>query len=84
MKGRTDILRVHARDKKLCDSVELKEIAKLCVGMSGADLQNVLNEAAIFCARKKKSIIEMEDVQDAVQKLQIGLEKKDKEFSDKR
>ena len=82
--GREDILAVHAKGKKLSEDVDLREIAKRCIGMSGADLQNVLNEAAIYCARKKKDLIDMDDVQNAIEKLQIGLEKKDKEFSDYR
>lgn len=52
LEGRTRILGVHSRDKKLSEKVELKEIAKRCMGMSGADLANVMNESAIFTARK--------------------------------
>ena len=51
LQGREDILKVHAKGKKLSDEVRLREIAKRCIGMSGADLENVLNEAAIYCAR---------------------------------
>ena len=54
LKGRTRILGVHAADKKIADSVSLEEIAKRCLGMSGADLANVLNEAAILAAREQK------------------------------
>ena len=52
--------------------------------MSGADLQNVLNEAAIMTARKKKEVIQSADIYDAIDKIQIGLEKKGGKFSDKR
>lgn len=52
--------------------------------MSGADLQNVLNEAAILSARRKKKIIESADIYDSIDRIQIGLEKKGAEFSDKR
>jgi cell division protease FtsH len=51
-KGRGKILRVHARDKKLAEDVDLDEIAKRCLGMSGADLANVMNESAIISARR--------------------------------
>lgn len=84
LQGREDILKVHAKGKKLSDEVRLREIAKRCIGMSGADLENVLNEAAIYCARMQKDLIDMNDIQNAIEKLQIGLEKKDKQFSDYR
>lgn len=83
-KGRCSILRVHAKDKALAETVDLDEIAKRCLGMSGADLANVMNEAAIFSARKKKDNIEMEDIYDAMDRIQIGLEKKGATFSDER
>lgn len=68
-KGREQILKVHARDKPLGTDVELKEIAKRCLGMSGADLQNVLNEAAILSARRKKQIIESADIYDSIDRI---------------
>ena len=83
-KGRTKILGVHARGKPLSDDVDLSEIAKRCLGMSGADLQNVLNEAAILSARRKKTEISSADIYDSIERIQIGLEKKGAEFSDKR
>ena len=82
--GRTKILQVHAKDKPLQDDVNLKEIAKRCLGMSGADLQNVLNEAAILSARRKKTTIGAADIYDSIDRIQIGLEKKGATFSDKR
>ena len=82
--GRCKILRVHARDKKLAENVNLDEIAKRCLGMSGADLANVMNEAAIFASRKKKDNIETDDIYDAMDRIQIGLEKKGGNFSDER
>lgn len=75
LKGREKILRVHARGKPLNERVDLMEVAKRCLGMSGADLQNVLNEAAIFSARKKKDTIDMYDISEAMDRIQIGLEK---------
>lgn len=59
----------------------LEDVARRCLGMSGADLANVLNEAAIFSARKKKEQIESEDIFDAIDRIQIGLEKKGSTFS---
>jgi cell division protease FtsH len=54
----------------------MKEVAKRCIGMSGADLQNLLNEAAIFSARKEKFKIESDDIYDALDRIQLGLERK--------
>jgi len=82
--GRQKILRVHARDKALDDKVELDEIAKRCLGMSGADLANVMNESAIFASRRKADAITMDDIYDAMDRIQIGLEKKGATFSDER
>jgi len=73
--GRTRILGVHSRDKKLSMDVDLSEIAKRCIGMSGADLANVMNESAIFAARKAKKEISSVDIYDAIDRIQIGLEK---------
>lgn len=68
-KGRCSILKVHAKGKALAESVDLNEIAKRCLGMSGADLANLMNEAAIFSARKKKDSIESEDIYDAMDRI---------------
>jgi cell division protease FtsH len=75
---------VHARDKLLGPDVNLENVAKRCLGMSGADLANVLNEAAIFSARKKKEQIESVDIFDAIDRIQIGLEKTGATFSAER
>lgn len=75
---------MHAKGKAIAETVDLDEIAKRCLGMSGADLANVMNESAIFSARKKKDAIEMEDIYDAMDRIQIGLEKKGATFSDER
>ena len=83
-KGRTRILNVHAKDKKLADDVKLEDIAKRCLGMSGADLANVMNESAIFSARRKGENIKMSDIYDAIDRIQIGLEKKGATFSEER
>mmetsp|Transcript_16364 Transcript_16364/g.27674 ORF Transcript_16364/g.27674 Transcript_16364/m.27674 type:complete len:426 (+) Transcript_16364:1299-2576(+) len=81
LKGRSKILEVHARDKQLDQDVDLSEIAKRCLGMSGADLQNLMNEAAIFTARKNKDKIGMDEIYDAMDRIQIGMEKKSDNFS---
>lgn len=65
----------------MAPTVVLSEIAKRCLGMTGADLMNVMNESAILTARKKKSFIEMEDIYDSIDRIQIGLEKKGSTFS---
>ena len=67
--GRTKILSVHSWDKKLAEDVKLEDIAKRCLGMSGADLANVMNEAAIFTARRKGEKITMNDVYDAIDRI---------------
>jgi cell division protease FtsH len=83
VKAREQILEVHARKKKISEQVDLKTIAKNTVGFAGADLENVLNEAALLAARKNKKEIEMEELEDAMIKVTIGPEKKSKVRSDK-
>merc|ERR1719163_2719675 len=83
-KGREKILGVHAKGKKLADDVNLGDIAKRCLGMSGADLANVLNEAAILGAREQKKEITETEIYNAIDRIQIGLEKKGGTFSDER
>lgn len=83
-KGRVQILNVHASKLKLDESVNFEEVAKRCLGMSGAELANVLNEAALLSARKKKENVGMEDIYNAIDKIQIGLEKKDGTYSEQR
>ena len=84
LKGRTRILGVHAKGKKLAESVNLEEIAKRCLGMSGADLANVLNEAAILSAREQKKEITDTEIYNAIDRIQIGLEKKGGSYSEDR
>jgi cell division protease FtsH len=76
LKERQAILKVHARGKKLDDSVALAQIAQRTIGFSGADLANLLNEAAILAARRKKSTITMEEVNLSIDRIVIGLEGK--------
>ena len=75
-KGREDILKVHARNKRLDGGVDLKLIARSTVGFTGADLSNLLNEAAIMAARKDRPVVTMEDVNEAMMKIIAGPEKK--------
>ena len=76
VKGREEILKVHARGKRLDDSVDLKTIARSTSGFTGADLSNLLNEAAIMAARKNQPVISMTDMNDAMMKIMAGPEKK--------
>ena len=74
-KGRHDILKVHARDKKLSDDVSLETVARRTPGFAGADLENLLNEAAILAARRQQLTITNKDVDDAIDRITIGLTK---------
>ena len=76
VKGREEILKVHARSKKLDASVNLKTIARATVGFTGADLSNLLNEAAIMAARNNRPVLNMDDLNDAMMKIMAGPEKK--------
>lgn len=78
LKGRIDILKVHARNKKLSQDVKLEDIAKITPGFVGADLENILNEAAILAARDSRDVIKMADLDEAVDKLGLGLGQKSK------
>ncbi len=78
LKGRIDILKVHARNKKLSQDVKLEDIAKITPGFVGADLENILNEAAILAARDNRDVIKMADLDEAVDKLGLGLGQKSK------
>ncbi len=83
VRAREQILEVHARKKKLADDVELKTIAKNTSGFSGADLENVLNEAALLAARRNKKEIGMAEIEDAMIKVTMGPEKKTRVRSEK-
>ncbi len=83
VKAREQILEVHSRKKKISDDVDLKTIAKNTAGFVGADLENVLNEAALLAARRNKSEIEMTEIEDAMIKVTMGPEKKSKVRSPK-
>ena len=83
VKGREEILKVHAKGKPLSDNVNLNVIAKTTVGFTGADLENLLNEASIYAARSSKKVIEQEDIQRAFIKIGVGTEKKSKILTDR-
>lgn len=76
LKGRTEILAIHSKNKKLSSDVSLEVIAKITAGFVGADLANLVNEAAILASRKNSSEITMEDFDDAIDKIGLGLGKK--------
>lgn len=80
--GREQILKVHAKNKPLADVVDLKVLAKRTPGFTGADLQNLLNEAALLAARHDKAKIEMDDLEEAIDKVMAGPEKKSRIISD--
>lgn len=83
VKGREKILKVHARNKKFTDDVDLENIAKLTTGFSGADLENLLNEAAILAGRDNRVKINMIDIQEAVNKVMMGPQKKSRTVTER-
>jgi len=83
IKGREEILHVHAKDKPLGEDVDLAQIAQTTAGFTGADLENLLNEAAIMAARENRSYIMQQDIKHAFIKVGIGAEKRSKVISDK-
>ena len=83
IKGREDILKVHARGKPLGDDVDLKSIARGTAGFAGADLENLLNEAAILATRSKRRFIMQEDIDEAILKVVMGPEKKSRIVSER-
>ncbi|ABB56329.1 ATP-dependent zinc metalloprotease FtsH3 [Synechococcus elongatus] len=82
--GRLEILRVHARGKSLSKDIDLDKIARRTPGFTGADLSNLLNEAAILAARRSLAEISMDEVNDAIDRVLAGPEKKDRVMSEKR
>ena len=79
----TEILKVHAKKKPLAPDVELSVIARSTAGFTGADLENLLNEAALLAARNDKKAITMEEIEDATIKVVVGTEKKSRKITDK-
>ena len=83
IKGRKEILKVHAKDKPLAPDVKLEVIAGTTAGFTGADLENLLNEAALQAAKKNLKAITMKEIQDAMMKVVVGSEKKSRVMSDR-
>lgn len=81
--GREDILKVHSRNKPLGPDVDLKEIAKDTIGFTGADLENLLNEATLLAVRRKKKALTMQEISDATSRVEMGTEKKSHKYSEK-
>jgi len=81
--GRIEILKVHIRDVKLSKSVVIEDIARMTAGLAGADLANIINEAALLAGRANKEIVENEDFKEAVERQIAGLEKKSRRISPK-
>src|SRR6186713_3362175 len=76
VKGREEVLKIHTKNVKLATTVNLKVVAARTAGFAGADLANLVNEAALFAARKDKTLVEMSDFEEAIDRLIAGLEKK--------
>ena len=83
LKGRLDILKIHGEDKRISDDVNLESIAEDTAGFTGAELANILNEAAIIATINKHDEIENSDIEEAVKKVTVGLEKTSRKISDK-
>ena len=83
LKGREEILKIHARDMKIADDVSFENIAEDTAGFTGAELANILNEAAIIATKKGHKVIENIDIDEATKKVTVGLEKHSRVISDK-
>jgi len=82
-KGRIDILKVHIKDYKLDNNVDIEEIARLTAGLAGADLANIVNEAALLAGRKERESVTQDDFKEAVERAIAGLEKKSRRINPK-
>jgi cell division protease FtsH len=76
VKGREDVLKVHSRGKRLAEDVDLQQVARATVGFTGADLSNLMNEAAIMAARSNRPVLTMDDINEAMMKIMAGPEKR--------
>ena len=83
VKGREEILKVHAKEKPLAEDVDLKKIAQTTAGFTGADLENLMNEAAILAAKDNRAFLKQEDIEQSFVKVGIGMEKKSRLISEK-
>ena len=83
LRGRLEILKIHSKDKRLSDDVNLESVAEDTAGFTGAELANILNEAAIIATKREHEDIENDDIEEAVKKVSVGLEKTSRKMSDK-
>ena len=83
LKGREDILKIHGKDKKLAEDISFRDIAEDTAGFTGAELANILNEGAIIATKNNHKVIEKDDIEEAVKKVTVGLEKHNRVISDK-
>jgi len=83
LKGRLEILKIHSRNKKLSDNVNLESIAEDTAGFTGAELENILNESAIIATKNRHEDIQNDDIEEAVKKVTVGLEKRERKYSEK-
>ena len=83
IKGREEILKIHARNKRLADDVDLRSIARGTIGCTGADLENIMNEAALLAVRKKRRFVTNADIDEAILKVEMGPEKKSRVVTEK-
>ena len=83
LQGREDILKIHSRGKPLAPDVDLNEVAKNTIGFTGADLENLMNEAAIIAVRNKRKAVTAQDIVDAASRVEMGTEKKSHKYTDK-
>ena len=83
LKGREEILKIHSKDKKFAENVKIKTIAEDTAGFTGAELANILNEAAILATINEHEVIEQEDIEEALKKVTVGLQKTSRVISDK-
>ena len=83
IRGREEILKIHSKNKKIAEDVDFKSIAGDTAGFTGAELENILNEAAIIATNKKHNAIDNQDIEDAVKKVTVGLEKHNRVVSEK-
>lgn len=82
-KGREEILKIHSKDKKIDDNIDFKDIAEDTAGFTGAELANILNEAAIIATTRKHNAINKDDIEEAIKKVTVGLEKHSRVISEK-
>ena len=83
LKGREEILKVHAKNKPLAPDVDLKSVAHATIGFVGADLENLMNEAALLAAKRNKKAITMTEIDEATVKIEVGAEKKSRKYTEK-